>query len=289
MCDKCKKLKKETREKIKNLCDFIIQNEKMTFSLPSKEMKISVPNYNQIFLIKLSKESIKQRNTSIKKFSEFYFKLKNKDHIKFLQIVQFLDFFNTAFSSFCNYDDIILSAMFINLQSENDITEEYNQVFSSYPELLEQSYVQKLNNLQNQMLISLLLFYPQNFFCDFIMILIENYFFYLSLIKKKKKGIPNSTSQTFCNIKHLIYFQCVLFFEKILFDFEEKYKVRESILFLGVFWTVLNELCRHYEDNFHVNVTVLFKLTEDLNIKNVEELLDFSNIIKPKFIEHFYK
>ena len=284
-CTLCKKIKGETKQKVENLSKSILEKEISRVNvkiLGEKEDYISFLeiNYRQ----NIPKDQVPLRNKTVKKFSEFYFSLPNNSHYIFLQIINNFDYFISLYNGIHTYDEMILVAMFITIQVESiNIFDGYDNIFSFYPELKESEKITNLKNIQNLLITSINIFYPNEDFCDFMFEITEEYFLNLMYLQKNKKGTPFSKiSDNKCYFKNLTYELSINLYEEILKNIEEKYLILPKMkLYIGIFWTVLNISNLHFSSQ-HLNLTVFFKLLEDLNINYIDEIIELGNYLISK-------
>ncbi len=284
-CILCRKIKGDARNKIENLAHFILEKDVHKVNLKTiEDSKNFASNLSFNYRQNLPKQQIPYRNKAVQKFSEFFFTLPNYSHNIFLQIMNIFDYFISFVQENTSFDEIIITAMFVTIQTESiSVFDGYDNIFSFYPELNQTNKIMELKNLQYSLLNYINCFYPNDVFCDFMLYIIDEYFLNLSFLQKNKKGTPFSKNQeNICYFKNLSFVLSIKLYEEILKNLDEKYlKLPQMNLYIGIFWTTLNYLDSNYNTQ-HLNFSVFFKLLEDLNIKNIDEIIEFSYFLLSK-------
>ncbi len=284
-CTLCRKIKGDARNKIENLTHLILEKDVHNVNMKiNQDSKNFASNLSYDYRQNIPKHLIPFRNKTVQKFSEFFFTLPQYSHNIYLQIINIFDYFNSFVHENASFDEKIIVAMFVTIQTESiSIYDGYDNIFSFYPELNQAYKITELKNIQYNLLNYLNCFYPNDVFCDFVLYIIDEYFRNLSFLQKKKKGTPFTKNQeNTCYFKNLSFVLSIKLYEEILKNIDEKsMKLPQMTLYIGIFWTILNYLNCNYNTE-HLNLTVFFKLLEDLNIKYIDEMIEFSNFLLSK-------
>ena len=282
-CESCKKIKGFHGQKLLDLYNSLQLTEsvKLNANLEQKEYLLEIINLKKE-ANNFSNDTLQKRSLTVSKFSTIFVDFSYKTYF---QILELFDYLLGIFSNvITDYDDILVISMIITLNTENKDYQIGHKIYDIYPQLKDSNYTNNLLQFQNFICNEYLQYYfPMNVFLEFILYICENYFFYLKKISKKKKGTPSKIkNKGDCYFKFLIISMSAEIYKNIL----EEHVVLECsklTLYYALFYFVLNEINRIFQNDEHFNSTIFFSISQKINLKEIDLIFLCVNMLKEKY------
>jgi len=118
---------------------------------------------------------------------------------------------------------------------------------------------------------------PQSCFVDVLMFLTDNYFKYLKLIQKSRKGVPKKMGEGECRFKTVAILISMRFY--CYMKERNHFSQKNSLLYnyFIIFYIVINYLSQNEEDKHH-NLTIMIILMEELKIEFQDDVKEHENL-----------
>ena len=274
-----KKLLDELFEKVKHPIDLEnILSTGRSHDIPSLCSKLA---QKEITLMSLKSANISTEE--IEKFRSFYFANEiDSSLVTYIEVLDAFFFYLESLPVVAIALNEIFLACFLFLMRVKHLNKLNDSVIKDYYKQLDINSVSfPVTDITIYMYLQLVK--PQSCFVDVLFFLTENYFKYLRLIKKSKKGVPKTSTEGECRFKTLTIVLSMRFY--CYMKERNHFSVKNSLLYnyCIIFYMVLNHLSEN-EENKHYNLTIIIILMEELKIEFQNDVKEneylFNNFVK---------